>query len=710
MALALAAAMLALGFSSVIAVYASYQGIEERTAARAVQYAGAPDRKPVAMLLDGFDDVDGLQHSVVYLRPAGPGVPPPPGVRRWPAPGEAVLSPKLAELLEARGAKERFGKVEGKIADSGLASPGEELAYVNPTESQFRNAKFRQVFGFGKPGQGIFGDPLFIKERSRLLNALYLFLVPAAVLAVVAARMGSSGRDKRTALVSALGGGWRARLWLNLGESTSPVLLGALMGSLPGIAVALTADVRLPWIDYWMSSSDLRHWLWALACAGGAAVVLLLGLVCVLHRAGSKRAPGSTRLSARRGQALRWAALACPLLVFATVWGPEQLDPEQYGDLRRSLYNAGVAAVLLTLPCAVAVVVMAAGGRLASSARRTGQAGALVAGRDVAKHPGTVARLVAGVGIAMVAVSQVQLTSVQFSASAAAARQTAARIGKSVLVMELRPNRVEKTQLDDVLRRLPPETQTLALIPAHDPGTGPLLRGSCSVLTALRLGCPAERQTFAVPGPNPRVAEAVRWTGPMLHNFEVQQGAPLQDWPKSGVQTLLLASAHGRDLPVDDIKQLVRDRLPVASGQVDVPGASWLQGANLGAAHGRWVKFLGVPGVFILGLAFVLSSLAEFVRFSAFVAPLSVLTGRRRIFYSTALWSLLAPMLVAIGASFVVSDWLAAPQEDPVKGIQLSTSMLATTAASLASLALLAWWWGGRSAIRLAGRWRPYGE
>ncbi|MCC3777845.1 hypothetical protein [Streptomyces sp. UNOB3_S3] len=712
-ALLLAAATLALGLSAIVAVQASYDGIHSRSSHRGLQYQEAhPGRKPVTLAINGFDVAGDLQHSIVYLRPLSWDAPLPPGIDRWPAPGEAVLSPGLVRALKAEGAPDRFGRVVGSIRDEGLAGPGERYGYVNPRDEQLNAKGSLPVVGFGGPGASVSGDPLFIKDQGRLLTALYLILLPAGVLAVVAVRMGSAGRDRRTALVSALGGGWSARAWLNIGESAVPVVVGAALGTLPGLLVGATGDVRLPWIDYWLSSADLRRWWWELTLAGVAAVAALLLLVCLMHRTGNRGAARSTRLAARGGRAIRWAAMACPLLLFATVWGPAQLDPAQFADLRMKLYNTGVIAVLATLPCAVAVAAATVGRKLAGLARRTGSAGALVAGRHAAAHPGVTARLVAGVGIAMVVVSQVQLTSLQFGETARAARATASRIGSSVLILELRMDRLTPQQASTVLGHLPPGTVTLSLRQPEDPRSDDpvLLQGSCQALRAVRLSCAAGTTRGTSAGADKRIVEVVRWTSPVAGTFDVRQGAVLPRATTGGPQTFLLVSDDGGELPEARIKQLLRDDLPVASASVDPPGASWLVGSNLSAAHGRWIVFLGVPGVLILALAVALANLAEFLRFSRMVAPLSVLTGKRQVYYSTAAWALLAPLLAAIAASLVAAVWLAVPQENPAVGIELSGAMLTGTAGTLGVLSVLTWWWGSRAAIGQAARWRPYGD
>ncbi|MFG2092864.1 ABC transporter permease [Streptomyces sp. NPDC048612] len=710
-ALLLATAVLALGLTAVAATYAVYDGIGQRTAARGLQFQDAFPARPVTALAKAdFDEAGGRQFSLVYVRPLSSRTAPPPGVDRWPAPGEAVLSPELTRLLRSEGAVHRYGEVVGTIGDTGLAGPGERYAYVNPTDRQLDRRSAYPVVGFGAGGMPT-GDVRFIADRGTFLTALYLILLPAAALAFVAVRTGAAGRDRRTALVSALGGGRGHRALLHLGEAAVPVTAGAVLGTLPAVAVTALGDIRLPWITYWLSSADLRRWWVAIVLSGLAAWAGMLLLVCLVHRPATRRTSRSTRLAAHRGRAVHWAALACPVLLFATVWGPAQLDPSHYADLRMRLYNTGVVAVMATFPCAVAVAAAALGPRLARWSRRTGDAGALVSGRYTAAHPGATARVVAGVGIALVLVSQVQLKNAQFGANARAAEATARRVGHSILLVNL-SDQLPLRRVGEVLGRLPAGVESFAVYRPKNPTAAAPARvqGPCHTLRTLRLRCSARPATVSARVADQRLVEALRWVGPAVDRFEVRQGPVLPGQASSAPAKLVLVATGGMDLPQAEIKQRLRDSLPVASAGADAPGAEWLVGARESAAHGRWVIFFGVPGVLIVALAVALANLAEFLRFSRKVAPLSVLTGTRKVYYSTAAWALLVPLLAAIATSVITADRLAAPQERAAAGVALSGDVLATTAGALAILALLTWWWGARAAVRQSGRWRPYGE
>ncbi|MER7989962.1 hypothetical protein ABTY53_30885 [Streptomyces noursei] len=711
MALLLATAVLALGLSAVAATCAAYDGIAQRTNDRSIQFHDAHPEQPIAALAKpSFDEIRGRQFSLVYVRPLSGHAQLPPGVNHWPTPGQALLSTELRRLLQAEGAPDRYGKVAGTIRDEGLASPGERYAYVNPTDRQLDKQRAFPIVGFG-PGGMPTGDVRFIADRGKFLTALYLLLLPAAVLVIVAVRMGSAGRDKRTALVSALGGGWRHRALLNFGEAAIPVVSGAVLGTLPALSVQTMGNVRLPWINYWLSGSDLRQWWQAVALAGLAAAIGVLLLVCVVHRPAARSRSRSTRLSAGKTRALQWTALACPILLFATVWGPAQLDPSHYADLRMKLYNAGVVAVMATLPCAVAVGAAALGPSLARWSRRTGDAGALISGRHTAAHPGVIARLVAGVSIALVLVSQVQLKNAQFGENAKAAQATADRVSRSVMLVNVTGD-VPRNRLKDVLGRLPAGTEMFAVYRPKNPATSvpARIQGPCQALRALQLPCSSQPTVITSRSADRRLPETLRWVSPIIDRVEVQQAQPLPAGSSTVPERLVLVSANGQDLPQEEIKQLLRDELPVAAAIADPPGAEWLVGARESVAHGKWVVFFGVPGVLIVALAVALSNLAEFLRFSRKVAPLSVLTGRRKVYYSTAAWALLAPMLASVITSVIAASWLAAPQERPADGIELSNVVLATSAGTLAILALLTWWWGARAAVRQSSEWRPYGE
>ncbi|MFF3765842.1 hypothetical protein ACFYYR_17380 [Streptomyces sp. NPDC001922] len=701
-ALLLATAVLSLGLSAVAATYAVYDGIEQRTQNRALQFRDAfPSRPVTAMAVPHFDKVEGRQFALVHLRPLSPRSAPPPGVDRWPAPGEAVLSPALARDLRSEGASERYGRIAGTIRDEGLAHPGERYAYVNPTDRQLDTRRSHPVVGFGDRGMPT-GDIRFIPDRATFLPVLLLLLVPGAVLAFVAVRLGSPGRDRRRALLGVLGVGRAQQALFTLAEAAVPVAAGAVVGTLPALWVTAVGNVPLPWVDYWLSSADLRN-RWpasALAGCGGAAVMALL--LAVFLRPARQRTSRSTRRPLRRYRVTERAAFACPLLLFATVWGPAQLDPARPGVLRDVLYTAGVVAVLATLPCAVAVGVAALGSQLARRARREG---APVAGRYLAAHRGVTVRLAAGVAIALALVSHLHLEVTRVGENARAAQVTASRVGDRVLLLKL-SGHLPRDRVNTVLRGLPAGVGTLAVYPPSDPGSRAPARiqGACPLLRSLQLRCPERPTLVSSRMADPRLVETLRWISPVVDRFEVRQGAPLPGRSAVRPERLVLVASDGGVLPRARIEQTLRDSTPVASAGVGAPGAEWLGGARDADTRGRWIVLLGLPGLLTVALALALAGLSSFLDFGRGSTRPGVLAGRRSAAYASAAWALAAPLSAAFVMGAVAAGWLAAPREAAGDGVGLSGDVLAVAAGGVAVLTVLIWWWGARAAVRPSRR------
>ncbi|NDZ72007.1 hypothetical protein G3I36_13245 [Streptomyces sp. SID10362] len=111
----------------------SFDGRTERSQARWPQVAD--DGSATLLWRATLASVDDRQYDVVYIEPLTPDAPLPPGLSRWPRPGEAVLSP----ALKAVGPRlsEEYGRAEGTIAAGGLESPSEYFAYVRPTAERW---------------------------------------------------------------------------------------------------------------------------------------------------------------------------------------------------------------------------------------------------------------------------------------------------------------------------------------------------------------------------------------------------------------------------------------------------------------------------------------------------------------------------------------------------------------------------------------------
>ncbi|MCW2673571.1 MAG: hypothetical protein JWP14_2160 [Frankiales bacterium] len=126
----------------------------------------------------------------------------PPGLRRYPGPGEAVVSPGLAAALRAHP-DELSGRVPGRvvgtIAESGLAGPHELYAYVGVrTPPQY--AQPVQYFGYRHESARA---PIELRIAA-WLGAIGL-LLPVLVLVATATRLSASSRDRRLSALRLVG-------------------------------------------------------------------------------------------------------------------------------------------------------------------------------------------------------------------------------------------------------------------------------------------------------------------------------------------------------------------------------------------------------------------------------------------------------------------------------------------------------------------------
>ncbi|WP_051717615.1 hypothetical protein [Streptomyces megasporus] len=684
-ALALAAAVLVAGF-------AVYDGRELRGSARAPQYVGVadPDRAPLLVQV-AYDDVGGAQRSIVFVDPRGGGVAPPPGVERWPAPGEAVLSKALRADLVREDSLDRYGKPVGSISEAGLEVPGERLAYVRPASGLLDPGNMTTAAGFGADERSVFGDRESLPPLSAFTFLVVgMLLFPAAVLVVVAARSGAAGRDRRVALLRALGAGTRARVVVNVGEAALPVALGASAAAVV-VSLALPSNLTVPVVDFVLPATDLRRWAPALFAAVLAAALAVPAAVTLLHRTG--RAGHGTRPRARNRFTSRRMAWSCPVFLLVATRGPDLLTGG--GSLWFLVYVCGVVGTLATLPALIAAGVSALGRLLVRLGNRHGRPGALIAGRRAVAQPGVTARLVASVVVAIGLVTQIQLNTSLLNDAMIAAKATHERIGDSMLTVS---SAADQRQNRAFLRDLPEGAQGLALEVESSDNRSIALYGDCAALRALNAPC----GTSTADPADPRLQELTAWFGGGAADVTLHRADPPERLAREA-ERLLIVRDGGGDLPVGEVKEAAFRNLPAP--QVMVVAGEWLFGAAELRDPAAWTLFLGVIGVGLLAFAAAANNLGDFLRFGRALAPLSVLVGHRGVFYAGAVWAILVPLAAAGAVGVLVSLWLAAPMT--AKGAVLTWSFLASLLVLAQILAVLFWWWGSRSTAAQAAGWRP---
>ncbi|MFF3157573.1 ABC transporter permease [Streptomyces sp. NPDC057910] len=707
-ALTAATALLALGIAAMVVVHASYQGQAQRgTARHPVTQEDRPDLPTTALWSKATDSVaHGGSFSVVFITPLTADAPLPPGLDAWPAPGEVALSPGLRTRGAADGIDTRYGHAVGRIGVEGLQSPDELLAYVRP-RAGLPVDEALNIVGYGmaphaevvRLGQLDDARPEWAFQTMPGL----LVLLPVAVLLVVAARTGSRNRDRRTALVDALGGTSRARALIVLGEAGMPVLAGAVIAT--GVVGAFwVCDVRLPVTGFVVSAQDVRAHGRELALAVVTAAMAVVAASVVAAR--FTPTAGSNRPTGARRSPMRWAAL-CPVFLLIAVLGPRLWAAGAPGNVLTNW--AGAAGTLATLPAAIAVLNALLGRRMSRAGRRFGRPGLLVAGQRMATHPGPLARMTAGLVIALGLLVQIVAWQGLFGAEATAAQATVERIGSSALVVRPRSTTTPR-QMAAFVRELPPTVEAVRMTNAPE-RFAVTLEGTCRGLTALQLPCRDKPVRVGGELKDQRAREIVEWSASGADSVTVRESAEPADAAASTpgeVPLTVLVSVDGRELSVPALKQLAYRVLPQGLA-IDTAGGEWLTTGQIKRGQGLWITCFGFVGILVLAGVSVISGTAEFLRNGRALAPISVLSGNRRIHWSTAAWSLLVPFVLAGFVGCVVGTWLAYPKTaDGASCISGSFLLLCVLAVSV--MGLLAWGWGAHVAARQAAEWRPRGD
>ncbi|WFE25938.1 hypothetical protein O7623_21585 [Solwaraspora sp. WMMD791] len=278
------------------------------------------------------------------VRSGGQRAPLPPGVTRLPGPGEAVVSPALAELLASPDGAllaPRIGeRIIGEIGPAGLTGPA-ELAFYRGVDTLDPVSHPRVAsFGGGPPGEE-FGPTLTLL----LVVIFVVLLLPIVVFLGAAVRFGGASRDRRLAALRLVGADRRMIARIAAGEA----LTGAVLGLAVGALLFAVGRQIAPLLQVWNLSvfaADLRPpaVLVALVVVAAPLAAVAVGLIAlrgvVVEPLGVVR-----RSTPRRRRA--WWRLAVPLAGLALLYpllrdGITTFDPA-------ARYQVAAGAVLLLI-------------------------------------------------------------------------------------------------------------------------------------------------------------------------------------------------------------------------------------------------------------------------------------------------------------------------------------------------------------------------
>ncbi|MGW5305867.1 ABC transporter permease [Streptomyces griseoluteus] len=339
------------------------------------------------------------------LEPEGPKAPLPPGVNRFPAKGEMLVSPALGELLASGDAdllRERLPyRITGTIGAKGLLGP-RELAYYAGAEGlkpKAGGARTERLRAFGDPQPDTAqADPVLLMM---VLVVFVVLLMPVAVFIAAAVRFGGERRDRRLAALRLVGADGRTTRRIAAGEALAGSLIGLVVGAglfLAGRRLAGSVTVMgESFYPAYLDPSPLLALLVALAVPACAVLVTLLAMRgVVIEPLGVVR----TAVPARRRL---WWRLLLPLAGLALLY-PMIGQGHSGGDFNQYLVIVGVLLFLIGVTALLPWLVERAVARL-----DPGPLSWQLAVRRLQLSSGTAARTVNGVAVAVAGAIALQM-------------------------------------------------------------------------------------------------------------------------------------------------------------------------------------------------------------------------------------------------------------------------------------------------------------
>ncbi|MEU3307666.1 FtsX-like permease family protein [Nocardiopsis sp. NPDC006832] len=194
------------------------------------EYPAPPAGEDTLLFSLADTDYEGNPIHGRIVRAEGSDPPLPPGVDEIPGPGEIVLSPAMAELLddpENEVLQRRFDHtVVGEIGPEGLMGPHELAFYLGDGELTLDTAGNRITGYGGEPSPGGH-EPIIM-----LLGAVgvVVMLTPVVVFLGAAVRFGGEQRDRRLSALRLMGADRGTTRRIAAGETLPGVALGLALG------------------------------------------------------------------------------------------------------------------------------------------------------------------------------------------------------------------------------------------------------------------------------------------------------------------------------------------------------------------------------------------------------------------------------------------------------------------------------------------------
>ncbi|MGV9566485.1 FtsX-like permease family protein [Streptomyces sp. NPDC003480] len=354
-------------------------------------------------------DIDTTFHSKDIrgrvMEAEGARAPLPPGLDRFPQPGEMVVSPSLKALLasgEGRILRDRLPyRIVGIIAEQGLVG-SHELAYYaggKGLASQIAPPGVARIDRFGDPGiTPEKSDPVLILL---MLVVFVVLLMPVGVFIAAAVRFGGERRDRRLAALRLVGSDSGMTRRIAAGEALAGALLGLVFGTvffLFGRQAAGSAEVfGISVFPSYLNPSPSLALLVVVAVPTAAVLVTLFALRGVVIE------PLGVVRAARPARRRLWWRLLLPLGGLAMLY-PMVGKGRYHGNFNEYLVVGGVLLLLVGVTALLPWVVEAVVARLGS-----GGVAWQLAVRRLQLSSGSAARMVNGIAVAVAGAIALQM-------------------------------------------------------------------------------------------------------------------------------------------------------------------------------------------------------------------------------------------------------------------------------------------------------------
>ena len=555
------------------------------------------DRASLLYRFGGFTQVHNRAVTVIVISPLAADAPLPAGVRAWPAPGEAVVSPALAADLTG-DLKDLFGPVSSVIGLEGLEVPQERRVYLRPSQAALNPAAMESACGFGAVHDGsayagsgsLYAAPL---SDVVMLLAGTLLVPGAGAMFTAAVVRGEENRRRTTALIAS---GLRRRdlAVIDLAETWPGILGGLVLAGALGLASTMV-DVRAPWLDSWFPAADSR----TLAPVTAPAVLsgAVIAVATVLAARAAYRRPAITGWRVPR-------LLSPPVLVLAglvlAVWYPVW-NPTSYEKV--FAYAAGVVLVVVALPGLISDLAGALGRVLAVLGLRSATPARLVAGRQLRRLSGGSRHLALAMTMALLLGGQIQLWAGSLS-----------------------PQYYRSVELLDAWGEQTATLEHLDAAVAPDGLIAAMPEGAAIISTSWG-GLTARVPVL--------IRDGLIDAGSDLMIVPAQTS--MQVWSERAEEASVhLVSTTGRSLDLRAIERLLH---ALAPGVQAISGPqSWITAGEVNFLRSRWTITTGAVGLTVLILVLGSALAHDSARTARHLAPIGVVSGSARVAASAAAW------------------------------------------------------------------------